>query len=108
MRENKSKWQTPKDKLKATDPDGPNDAITYSLSGDNPVCTGCGNLNKPDYYNSLFRVANNSNITYQGDGEDYESFPAGDAKYELMLTATDSEGASASVPVTIRIKDVAE
>ena len=108
MRENKSKWQTPKNKLKATDADGPDNAITYSLSGDNPVCAGCGNLNNPDYYNSLFRVANNSNITYQGDGEDYESFAAGQAKYELVLTATDSEGSNSSVTVTINIKDVAD
>ena len=64
--------------------------------------------NRPDYYNTLFRVANNARITYQGKGEDYESFPPGQAQYELIMTATDSEGASASVPVTIQIKDVAD
>lgn len=68
----------------------------------------CGILEKPGYYNSLFRMADNARITYQGSGEDYESFPADQTKYQLILTATDADGASASVPVTIRIKNVAE
>ncbi len=62
----------------------------------------------PDHINSMFRVANNARITYQGPGEDYESFPPGQAHYVLTLTATDESGASASVPVTINIQDVAD
>ncbi len=109
LRENRGRgWQSPRGKLNATDPDGADSAITYSLGGDNPPCIGCGIPNMPDYINSLFRVANNARITYQGSGEDYESFPPGQAHYVLMLTATDESGASASVEVTIRIKNVAD
>ena len=106
LRENRGRgWQTKN--LTATDPDGTDDAITYSLSGDNPTCSGCGMRNNP-YRDSLFRVANNARITYQGSGEDYESFPSGQAQYVLTLTATDGHGATADVTVTIRVKDVAD
>ena len=106
LRENRGRgWQTKR--LTAVDPDGPDDAITYSLSGDNPTCSGCGMRNNP-YRDSLFRVANNARITYQGSGEDYESFPSGQAQYALTLTATDGHGATASATVTIRVKDAAD
>ena len=67
----------------------------------------CGIEGNP-YRDNLFRVANNGRVTYQGSGEDYESFPAGQAHYLLTVTATDSGGATASVSVTIDIGDADE
>ena len=99
-------WQTPISRLNAIDPDGSDSAITYSITGDNPQCARCG-IKGNAYYDSLFRIANNARITYQGSGEDYEAFPPGQAKYELTLTATDADGASTSVPVTINITNTA-
>ena len=108
LRENRGRgWKTPKGSLAATDPDGADDAITYAITGGNPDCAGCGILDNP-YHNNLFRVANNSGITYQGNGEDYESFPPGASAYVLTLTATDGEGASSAVIVTVDVKDAAE
>ena len=103
-------WQTPRGELYANDPDGDNLAVTYALTAGNPLCQGCGIMNSP-YRDSLFRVASNADearITYQGTGEDYESFAAGAAYYTLTLTATDEDNGSTSVSVRINITDVGE
>ena len=106
LRENRGRgWQSPKGKISASDPDGSDDAISYAITGGNPECSNCG-MKDNAYRDNLFRVANNARITYQGSGEDYESFPAGQAKYVLTLTVTDEDGASVSTTVTINIKDV--
>ena len=108
LRENRGRgWQSPKGKISVSDPDGSDDAISYAITDGNPGCSNCG-IKDNEYSDSLFRVANNARITYQGSGEDYESFPSGQAKYVLTLTATDEDGASASTTVTINIKDVAD
>ena len=108
IKENRGRgWQSKKGVTKATDPDGPNDAITYAITSGNPSCFDCGMKQNP-YEHNLFRVSKNAVITYQGSGEDYEAFPPGQAKYELTVTATDQGGATASVTVTINIKDVLE
>ena len=108
MKENRGRgWQSKKAIMKATDPDGSSDAITYAITDGNPSCDQCGMKNKP-YRNNLFRVSKNAVITYQGSGEDYEAFPPGQAKYELTVTATDQGGATASVTVTINILDILE
>ena len=100
-------WQTGKGSVAANDPDGPDDAITYAITGGNPVCDGCGEQNDP-YRDSLFRITPDARVIYQGPGEDYESFPPGEARYQLTLTATDQGGATASAIITINIKDVPE
>ena len=103
-------WQTPRGGLYVTDPDGDNLTITYTLTAGNPSCQGCGIQDTP-YRDNLFRVATNTGearITYQGKGEDYESFTSGAAYYTLTLTATDEDDDSASVSVKINITDIEE
>lgn len=97
-------WQTPKGKLNAHDPDGDDAAITYAIIAGNPECWKCG-MKKNPYRHSLFRVANNARITYQGSGEDYEAFPEGEAFYSLILEATDERGGSVATYVTVEIVD---
>ena len=81
--------------------------VTYSLSGYNPPCPGCAKLATSHYNNQLFRISKNSGaIVYQGPGEYHECFPAGQAKYELAVTATDSQGNSSTVPVIINIRNL--
>ena len=104
-------WQTPKGGLYANDPDGDNVALVYTLTAGNSPCRECGIKNDP-YRHNLFRVVTTSTgdarITYQGKGEDYESFAANAAHYTLMLMAADADGANASVSVRINVTDVGE
>ena len=102
-------WQT--GIISADDPDGDNVGLTYALTAGNPSCQGCGIMDSP-YHDNLFRVATTSTggerITYQGMGEDYESFASGAAYYMLTLTATDADREITSVSVRINIADVLE
>ena len=104
-------WQTSAGGLYANDPDGDNVALTYALTAGNPSCLQCGIKDSP-YHHNLFRVATTMmgevRITYQGKGENYESFTSGAAYYTLSLTATDADGATATVTVTINITDMQE
>jgi len=75
--------------IAADDPDS--DTLTYSLSGDDAGSFDIGSANG--------QITTKSGVTY-----DYET----KASYSLKVTATDPDGASASIDVTVSLNDVEE
>ena len=92
LAENRDGSETPapiNNPVTATDPDGAEDTITYSIL--------LGDKNK-------FNISSeNGQITYIGEGEDYESDIRG---YFLIVQATDNSNATSNAIVNIKIEDV--
>ncbi len=87
LRENSEGSTIPVDKVTATDPDD-TDTITYSIL--------LGDKNK-------FNISSETgDITYIGEGEDYESDIRG---YFLIIKATDNNNATSNAIVNIKIED---
>ena len=86
-------------KVSATDPDADDD-LSFSITAGNTTDNRFGITERDS--------GDSADVTYLGQGEDYESIENPSTAYVLTVKVTDSQGASDTATVTISVLDITE